>query len=88
VYYDDSPYFGRIVEFVDEGVVRMKFLKLDSAATYEFSWPKNDDITDVAEEFILGGPLTLKGTGPFTISEHREMVKRHKERKKSYGKKQ
>lgn len=64
IYYDVGWYVGRVIK-VQEDTCIIKFLK-ESLDT--FNWPSHDDIQTVQEDFILCGPLSLNGNGPFTLS--------------------
>ena len=68
VFYDVSLYIGRILDDdLPHGKVRLKFLKTKSVADKSFEWPRKDDITSVNRNFIIAGPLSLQGAGPFTV---------------------
>jgi hypothetical protein len=60
-------YIGRVLDFPDENLVRIKYLRCLSLADYSYDWPKKDDIDEVEENYIFAGPLRLSGAGPFTL---------------------
>lgn len=65
VYYDLDWYVGRVVDFPDEGLCKVKFLQ---KVLNNFKWPVHDDIQTVSNKFLFYGPINLDGNGPFTIS--------------------
>ena len=68
VFYDVSLYIRRILDDdLPHGKVRLKFLKTKLVADKSFEWPRKDDITSVNRNFIIAGPLSLQGAGPFTV---------------------
>lgn len=50
---DEQGYIGRVLDFPDEGKVKLKFLHCLSLATYSFNWPKKDNIDTVDDKYIL-----------------------------------
>lgn len=65
VYYDLDWYVGRVIDFPDEGLCKVKFLKKELSS---FNWPAHDDIQTVPSRFVFYGPIKLEGNGPFQIS--------------------
>lgn len=65
VYYDLDWYVGRVIDFPDEGLSKVKFLK---KVLNNFNWPEHEDIQTVQNKYIFFGPIKLDGNGPFTIS--------------------
>lgn len=65
VFYDLNWYIGRVIDFPDEGLVKVKFLKEGFVDLYE--WPKHDDIQVIENKYIFYGPIKLIGSGPFQI---------------------
>ncbi|CAH2100759.1 unnamed protein product [Euphydryas editha] len=53
VYYDLDWYVGRVIDFPDEGLCKVKFLK---KVLNNFKWPVHDDIQTVANKFVFYGP--------------------------------
>lgn len=78
VFYDENMYVGRILDFPDEGIAKMKFLQLLSAASWTYGWPKRDDIANVEWRYIFSGPIELIGNGPFKIVGHSDVQKTYK----------
>lgn len=50
VYYDLDWYVGRVIDFPDEGLCKVKFLKKELSG---FNWPAHDDIQTVPSRFVL-----------------------------------
>lgn len=67
VFYDLNWYLGRVVDFPDEGLTKVKFLKQGLGDSYE--WPAHDDTDVVQNHFIFYGPIKLIGNGPFNIED-------------------
>ncbi|KAG8331661.1 hypothetical protein J6590_037127 [Homalodisca vitripennis] len=63
VYYDLDWYVGRVIDFPDEGVRKVKFLKVLN----NFKWLVHDDIKTVANKCVFYGASKLDGNGPFII---------------------
>lgn len=64
IFYDESWYLGRIVDFWDVDKTKIKFMKNELE---KFIWPKNEDIHIIENQFIFYGPIQLQGNYPFTI---------------------
>lgn len=65
VYYDNTWYIGRILSKEPHDNYKIKFLHENLE---KFDWPKHNDIQIVNSKFIIHGPITLKGFGPFEIT--------------------
>lgn len=85
IFYDINWYLGRVLDFPDEGLAKVKFLKMGLGNAYE--WPKDDDIQVINNKYVFYGPIHLIGNGPFLIDEkcHRRIVTQYKLLKKSYS---
>ena len=76
VYYDQGLFFGRILkedcnckECETKPHISMKFL-IQRGDTSQFEWPKRRPDLDCFDlKFIIFGPVTLIGHGPFEIKE-------------------
>lgn len=80
MFYDVRLYVGRIIDDdLASSKVRMKFLKTKSAADNSFEWPRKDDITSVNRQFIIAGPLTLHGAGPFMVDNIKSLLQLYKQ---------
>lgn len=66
IYYDLQWYIGRVIDFPDEGLCKVKFLKKELQG---YDWPRHEDIQVVPEKFVFYGPVNLKGNGPFHITQ-------------------
>ena len=71
--YINRYYVGRVLS-IDGSFCLMKFLHCGSKI---YSWPKHDDTDAVYKSCIFYGPVTLSGSGPFTVLEQRELDKVH-----------
>lgn len=67
VFYDLNWYVGRVLDFPDEGLVKVKFLRQGLGDSYE--WPLHDDIEVIDSKYVFYGPIKLIGSGPFLIDE-------------------
>lgn len=65
VFYDLNWYIGRVIDFPDEGLCKIKFLK---KVIEGYHWPPHEDVQTVTSEFVFYGPINLKGNGPFQVS--------------------
>ena len=75
VYYDVQWYIGRVIDFPDEGLCKVKFPKKELQKEPKkkerkgYDWPRHEDIQVVHEKFVFYGPVNLKGNGPFHITQ-------------------
>lgn len=67
MFYDLNWYLGRVVDFPDEGLTKVKFLKQGLGDSYE--WPAHNDTDVVQNHFIFYGPIKLIGNGPYNIED-------------------
>jgi len=89
VIYDTNWYIGRIIsvglraEPQNKNFYQIKFLKEDLNT---YIWPKTADIQDVNKKFIIYGPISLQGSGPFSIkrSDRMNIIKNYKHFKSTH----
>ena len=62
--------------------LQMKFLKQD-LITRKFNWPRGSDLECIPRQFVFEGPVTLVGSGPFTVENLDEIQKKFEDIKKS-----
>lgn len=64
IYYEDTWYLGRVIDFWDENKTKIKFMKKDLD---NYIWPRKEDIHTVENRFIFYGPIDLVGNYPFKV---------------------
>lgn len=81
IYYEDTWYLGRVIDFWDEYKTQIKFMKKDLD---NYIWPRKEDIYTVENRFIFYGPIDLVGNYPFKIkrSDGLRLIKEYKNQKK------
>lgn len=69
VYYDNEYYIGRMLS-EEEGEYLFKFLhrvRTTNQTSKMYDWPARSDHEKVLGKFVIDGPLTLVGSGPFSV---------------------
>ncbi|XP_071829978.1 uncharacterized protein [Apostichopus japonicus] len=80
VFYDNEFYIGRLLEKDGEEYL-FKFLHRVRSASKMYDWPIRSDSEKVLGKFVIDGPLTLVGSGPFSVQEIENVEKAYAEMK-------